>query len=78
MKCATLAPTHEFIMVSTIGLDGGDIFINPAFSTAEMSTSVLMASLIYHRGPAPQPAPPRHFWKEMQVTPLMEMKCEGN
>lgn len=60
MKCATLAPTHEFIMVSTIGLDGGDIFINPAFSTAEMSTSVLMASLIYHRGPCSSagPSPP--------------------
>lgn len=57
MKCATLAPTHEFITVSTIGLDGGDIFINPAFSSAEMSTSLLMASLIYHRGPAPQPGP---------------------
>lgn len=79
MKCATLAPVHEFIMVSTIGLDGGDIFINPAFSAAEMSTSLLMASLIYHQGPCSSARPPpQHFSKEIQVILLMEMKCEGN
>lgn len=79
MKCATLAPAHEFIMVSTIGLDGGDIFINPAFSAAGMSTSLLMANLIYHQGPLLlSQAPPWHFSKEIQVILLMEMKCEGN
>lgn len=57
MKCATLAPAHEFIMVSTIGLDGGDIFINPAFRAAEMSASLLMANLIYHQGPCSSARP---------------------
>lgn len=82
MKCATLAPTHEFIMVSTMGPGSGDIFINPAWSTPRKEHFSPNGRPDGSRGapPAPQPGPSPALreGKEPRVTLLMEMKCEGN